>query len=239
MVLPDRPGKIALAMTDIAGAAERGLTMIPAAGLVAGRACRWPDRAPCRGVRCRLPAIRHFRRRARAHPVGDRADAGRGGHRRHARIAEPVGERVTGGQKSTSKSVISRRFVRQTETALVRADGPRPGREDIEVLMVDGEHLAERCVVIATDGTRSRSDCGRGSTENRTVVRSLLADLVRRGLSLRQWPAGRARRRQGPLGADAPALSGHRVQGAQRHRPGAVAAQLGQLAVASLRQISK
>ena len=38
--------------------------------------------------------------------------------RRHARTAEPVGEKVSGPQKSVSKSAISRRFVRQTETAL-------------------------------------------------------------------------------------------------------------------------
>src|SRR5215208_7444502 len=38
--------------------------------------------------------------------------------RRHTRTGEPVSERVSGTQKSTSKSAISRRFVRQTETAL-------------------------------------------------------------------------------------------------------------------------
>ena len=38
--------------------------------------------------------------------------------RRHARVGEPVGEQVTSAQTSTSKSAISRRFVRQTQTAL-------------------------------------------------------------------------------------------------------------------------
>ena len=38
--------------------------------------------------------------------------------RRHARTAEPIGEKVSSMQKSTSKSAISRRFVKQTETAL-------------------------------------------------------------------------------------------------------------------------
>ena len=38
--------------------------------------------------------------------------------RRHARTAEPVGTRVDQEAKSTSRSAISRRFVRQTETAL-------------------------------------------------------------------------------------------------------------------------
>jgi len=38
--------------------------------------------------------------------------------RRHARTGEPVGEQVSGVQKSMSRSAISRRFVKQTETAL-------------------------------------------------------------------------------------------------------------------------
>jgi len=38
--------------------------------------------------------------------------------RRHARTAEPVGTQVDREAKSTSRSAISRRFVRQTETAL-------------------------------------------------------------------------------------------------------------------------
>ena len=38
--------------------------------------------------------------------------------RRHARAAEPVGDQVGDEAKSTSRSAVSRRFVRQTETAL-------------------------------------------------------------------------------------------------------------------------
>ena len=58
--------------------------------------------------------------------------------------------------------------------------------EDITVLMLDGEHLAERCVVVAlaitADGTKKPVGLWDGSTENKTVVRALLADLVDRGL---------------------------------------------------------
>jgi putative transposase len=58
--------------------------------------------------------------------------------------------------------------------------------EKITVLMVDGEHLAERCVVVAlailADGTKRPVGLWEGSTENKTVVRALLADLVARGL---------------------------------------------------------
>jgi putative transposase len=53
--------------------------------------------------------------------------------------------------------------------------------------MLDGEHLADRCVVVApaitADGKKLLVGLWDGSTENKTVVRSLLADLVGRGLS--------------------------------------------------------
>ncbi len=106
--------------------------------------------------------------------------------RRHARTGEPVGEQVTGAQTSTSKSAISRRFVRQTETALGELMARDLSGEDIKVLMLDGEHMAERCVVVAlvitADGTKKPVGLWDGSTENKTVVRALLADLVERGL---------------------------------------------------------
>ena len=43
--------------------------------------------------------------------------------RRHARTGEPVGAQVDQEAKSTSRSAISRRFVRQTETALAELMG--------------------------------------------------------------------------------------------------------------------
>ena len=107
--------------------------------------------------------------------------------RRHARAAEPVGE-AAGKQKSTSKSAISRRFVKLTETALAELMARDLSGEDIKVLMIDGEHLAERCVVVAlaitADGTKKPVGLWDGSTENKTVVRALLADLVERGLKV-------------------------------------------------------
>ena len=107
--------------------------------------------------------------------------------RRHARAAEPVGAQVAEAAKATSKSAISRRFVRETETALAELMTRDLTGQDITVLMLDGEHLAERCVVVAlaitADGTKLPVGLWEGSTENTTVVRSLLADLVDRGLN--------------------------------------------------------
>ena len=106
--------------------------------------------------------------------------------RRHARTGEPVGEQVSGTQKATSRSAISRRFVQQTETALAELMARDLAGEDIKVLMLDGEHLAQRCVVVAlailADGTKKPVGLWEGSTENKTVVGALLADLVARGL---------------------------------------------------------
>jgi putative transposase len=108
--------------------------------------------------------------------------------RRHTRAAEPVGTVVDKEAKSTSRSAISRRFVRQTETALAELMARDLTGEDITVLMLDGEHMADRCVVVAlaitADGTKIPVGLWDGSTENKTVARSLLADLVDRGLTV-------------------------------------------------------
>ncbi len=107
--------------------------------------------------------------------------------RRHARVAEPVGEQVETTARSTSRSAVSRRFVRETETALAELLARDLTDLDIKVLMLDGEHLNDRCVVVAlaigADGTKVPIGLWDGSTENKTVVRSLLADLVERGLT--------------------------------------------------------
>jgi len=107
--------------------------------------------------------------------------------RRHARAAEPVGAQAESAAKSTSRSAVSRRFVRQTETALAELMARDLSGEEVKVLMLDGEHMADRCVVVAlaitADGTKLPVGLVDGSTENKTVVCSLLADLVARGLS--------------------------------------------------------
>ncbi len=108
--------------------------------------------------------------------------------RRHARTAEPVGDTVSATQKSASKSAISRRFIKLTKTALAELMARDLSDHDIAVLMVDGEQLAERTVVVAlaitADGTKVPVGLRDGSTDNKTVVGALLADLVQRGLNV-------------------------------------------------------
>jgi putative transposase len=107
--------------------------------------------------------------------------------RRHARIAEPLGKDVLEGARSTGRSAVSRRFIRATETALGELLARDLSAEDIKVLMLDGEHMADRCVIVAlaitADGTKLPVGLWDGATENKTVVRSMLTDLVSRGLS--------------------------------------------------------
>ncbi len=107
--------------------------------------------------------------------------------RRHARIAEPIGKAVGDSARSTGRSAVSRQFVKQTETALAELLARDLTGEDIKVLMLDGEHLADTCVVVAlaitADGRKVPVGLWDGATENKTVVKALLADLVSRGLS--------------------------------------------------------
>jgi len=107
--------------------------------------------------------------------------------RRHARVGEPVGAAVTAASKSTSRSAVSRRFVKETETALEELLEADLSGLDVKVLMIDGVHMAEHCMVVAlgigADGTKTPLGLWEGATENTAVVKSLLADLVDRGLS--------------------------------------------------------
>ena len=106
--------------------------------------------------------------------------------RRHVAAAEPVGSEVEAAASATSRSAISRRFVAQTKTALAQLLARDLSTLDIKVLMVDGEHITDHCCVVAlaitADGTKVPVGLWEGSTENKTVVTHLLADLVSRGL---------------------------------------------------------
>ena len=229
VVLPDLPEEIALALTDIAGAAREGLlAMSVAAGMAVMQALFEAEIAEVAGPKGKhdpnRAAVRHGTGRGSVTLGGRRVAVDRprarslDGHevplasythfaaedvltrvvmermlagvatRRHARVAEPVGTVVDKEAKSSSRSAISRRFVKQTETALAELMARDLTGEDIKVLMVDGEHMAERCVVVAlaitADGTKKPVGLWDGSTENKTVVRSLLADLVDRGVTV-------------------------------------------------------
>lgn len=106
--------------------------------------------------------------------------------RRHGAANEPMGEAVDAMSSGTSKSAVSRRWVRGTQAALDELLGRDLSELDVAVLMIDGVHFAEVCcvvgVVITADGTKVPVGLREGDTENGRLVTDLLADLVARGL---------------------------------------------------------
>jgi putative transposase len=106
--------------------------------------------------------------------------------RRYPVGLEPVGEKVEQAATATSKSAISRRFVKATETALADLLAQPLGDLDLVALMLDGVHFGEHvCVValgIGIDGTKHPLALVEGDTENTTVVTDLLVGLRDRGL---------------------------------------------------------
>jgi putative transposase len=106
--------------------------------------------------------------------------------RRYPVGLEPVGTRTEQTAKATSKSAVSRRFVKATETALAQLLASDLSSLDLVALMIDGVHFGEHlCVValgIGIDGTKHPLSLVEGSTENTTVVRDLLVDMRERGL---------------------------------------------------------
>jgi putative transposase len=106
--------------------------------------------------------------------------------RRYPIALEPVGHATQAQARSTSRSAISRRFVAITEYALANLLAADLSGLELVALMIDGVHFADHlCVValgIGIDGTKHPLAVVQGSTENTTIVRSLLTGLRERGL---------------------------------------------------------
>src|SRR3954454_15294404 len=135
-----------------------------------------------------LGTYRHFAERdALADVVLERMLAGVS-TRRYARTGEPVGEDIEEVERSTSKSAVSREFVSRTRENLIALMSRPLVDLRLAVLMLDGIELKGRCCVVAlgidTDGVKQPLGLWNGSTENATVVPTLLANLVERGLDV-------------------------------------------------------
>ena len=106
--------------------------------------------------------------------------------RRYPMGLEPVGQAVQESSRSTSKSAVSRKFVAMTETALADLLGKNLSGLDLVAVMIDGVYFADHLCVVALgidlDGTKHPLGLVEGSTENTTVVKSLLTGLRDRGL---------------------------------------------------------
>jgi len=106
--------------------------------------------------------------------------------RKFARVGEPVGGHVERSSISKNKSTVSEMFIEKTSTALEELMTRRLDDMRLAVMMLDGLEIAERVHVVAlkvtTEGVKVPLGLWEGSTENATLARSLLADLVDRGL---------------------------------------------------------
>jgi transposase-like protein len=107
--------------------------------------------------------------------------------RRYPVGLEPVGQTVERQSKSKSKSAVSRRFVKLTETALADLLAKDLSGLDLAAIMIDGVYFAEHLCVVAlgidADGVKHPLALVEGSSENTTVVRGLLAGMRDRGLN--------------------------------------------------------
>ncbi len=110
--------------------------------------------------------------------------------RRFADVGEPVGEEIEQTSTSTGKSTVSELFIERTRTALGELMGRRLQDVRLAVMMLDGLEIAGRTHIVAlgisTEGVKIPLGLWEGSTENATLARTLLADLIDRGLDPEQ-----------------------------------------------------
>jgi putative transposase len=110
--------------------------------------------------------------------------------RKFAVVGEPVGTDVERASSSTSKTTVSELFIERTSTALSELMSRRLDDVRLAVMMLDGLEIADRTHVVAlgitTEGVKVPLGLWEGSTENATLARTLLADLVDRGLDPEQ-----------------------------------------------------
>ena len=104
--------------------------------------------------------------------------------RRYQRSLDPLPPEIA--ERATSKSAVSRRFVHRS-AALLAGWLARPlGELEVAAVLIDGIFFDNRCVLIAlgiaTNGQKHVLGLHEGSTENTTVAKALLGDLIDRGL---------------------------------------------------------
>lgn len=103
--------------------------------------------------------------------------------RRYDAGAEPIGDVAATG---TSRSAISRRFVAGTTAKLAEIFGRDLSNCDLMAIFIDGIGVGDHVIVVAlgvdSAGIKHPLGLWEGTTENKTVCRSLLSNLIDRGL---------------------------------------------------------
>ncbi len=108
--------------------------------------------------------------------------------RRYERVLEPVGEQLEATGSGTSQSSVSRRFIAATAERLAEFRARPLDSERWLIVFVDGFDFAGHTMVgalgVTADGTKVPLSVVEGSTENASVVRSLITNLRDRGLDV-------------------------------------------------------
>jgi putative transposase len=145
---------------------------------------RRPRVRSCDGQEVPLPTWQHF---TDADPLTPRAVEQMVlgvSTRNYARSLEPLPASIS--SRGTSKSAVSRRFVNATEQTLTEMMGRDLSELAICALIVDGIHMGEHLVVIALgvdeQGDKHVLGLHEGATENESVCKALIEDLVARGV---------------------------------------------------------
>jgi putative transposase len=147
-------------------------------------AVRRPRARRVDGGEVKLPTYEAFRREDPLHERAVEQMLVGVATRKYGRSLEPLPAAIA--TRGTSKSAVSRRFVARTRDELDAWTRRPLGELDIVALMVDGIGFGEHTLVVAlgidSTGTKHALAIREGSTENATLCRSLLADLVARGV---------------------------------------------------------
>lgn len=104
--------------------------------------------------------------------------------RNYARSLEPVPKEIQ--TRGASKSAVSRRFVTATSEALTNMMSRDLGVLSLCAIVIDGIHMGEHLVVVAIgidqQGNKHVLGLHEDATENESVCKTLLGDLVARGV---------------------------------------------------------
>lgn len=104
--------------------------------------------------------------------------------RGYAHTLDPLPSGVE--DRSTAKSSVSRRFVAMSAAKLREWLNAPLDDLELEAILIDGIHFGDHCVLIAlgltAQGQKKILGLHEGGTENATVARTLLTNLVDRGL---------------------------------------------------------
>jgi len=106
--------------------------------------------------------------------------------RKYARSLEPLPGDLAEGERSTSRSTVSRKFIAVGQAKLDEWLGRDLGDLDLVAVFIDGLHFAEHVVLVAlgvdAQGTKHILGLWEGATENGPACRALLSDIEQRGV---------------------------------------------------------